>query len=91
MPDTAQAARRFIRALGRKVGDADPEDLVYLVELRDELEASIATAVDGLRSNSIRSDNAIAAVLGVSRQAVAQRYPRRDDGPRVVNQYAVRR
>lgn len=90
VPDTAQAARRFIRALGRKVGNADPEDLIYLTNLRDELEAAIATAVDGLRTNSTRSDMEIARALGVSRQAVGQRYPRTDDMPRPLNQYAVR-
>lgn len=79
VPDTAQAARRFIRALGRKIGDADPEDLAELVRLQADLDEAWATAVAGLRANTQRSDGDIARVLGISRQAVNQRFPRDGD------------
>lgn len=79
IPETAEAARRFIRALGRKIGDADPEDLAELVSLEHELNEAFRAAVDGLRINWQRSDMEIARVLGVTRQAVSQRWPRQQE------------
>lgn len=43
--------RRIIRAAGRKVSVADPEDLAKLIAIRDELEVAIRAAVDGLRAD----------------------------------------
>ncbi|WP_311209371.1 MULTISPECIES: hypothetical protein [unclassified Aeromicrobium] len=65
---------RMIRAAGRRVGDADPEDLVDLVALRDEVDAAIASAIRGQRERHGRSWAEIARGLGTSRQAVQMRY-----------------
>lgn len=70
----AAMMRRMIRAHGRRVADADPEDLTDLIALRFELEAAIADAVAGQRRNYDRSWSDIARGLGTSRQAAQQRY-----------------
>lgn len=71
-PEYAGFARRAIRAYGRRVADADPEDLREMLEMRVVLEEAIATAVDGLRDRASWTD--IARALGVSRQGAQQRY-----------------
>ena len=43
--------RRIIRAAGRNVSVADPEDLAKLIAIRNELELAIRAAVDGLRAD----------------------------------------
>lgn len=65
--------RRIIRAHGRRVGGADPEDLVELAELRDVVEEAIADAVRGLREGGC-SWAQVARGLGTTRQAAQQRY-----------------
>ena len=40
IPDYAAFVRRSIRAHGRRCGDADPEDLAGLLELREVVEGS---------------------------------------------------
>lgn len=66
--------RRVIRALGRNVAATGTEvDLTELVELRAELDASIAEAVAGLRSRDCSWQN-LADALGVTKSAVYQRY-----------------
>lgn len=77
-PEYAGFARRAIRAYGRRVADADPEDLREMLEMRVVLEEAIATAVDGLRVRSSWAD--IARALGLSKQAVQQRYGGRPSG-----------
>lgn len=79
--DFAQMMARMIRAHGRRVADADVEDLADLVALRDELEAAITFAVVESRKRHGRSWADIARGLcghgkpdGVSRQAAQQRY-----------------
>lgn len=71
-PEYASFARRAIRAYGRRVADADPEDLRDMLEMRVVLEEAIATAVDGLRDRASWTD--IARALGISRQGAQQRY-----------------
>lgn len=70
--EVAGAARRMIRALGRRVGDADPVDLLLVVELRAVVEAAYVEAMRGQRAAGF-SYAEIAAGLGTSRQAVQQR------------------
>jgi hypothetical protein len=74
-PDTAGAARRLIFSVGERVATEDPKDLVYLVALNDELRTAWMTAVAGIRESGF-TDREIGAALGMSRQAVEQRWPR---------------
>lgn len=71
--DYVSFARRVIRGAGRRVGDADEVELAQLVELRDELETAIRTAVEGQRSIG-RSWAYIGAALGITRQSAQERY-----------------
>lgn len=74
--ETARAARRFIRAVGRKIAEAgDPEDVDELLALERTLTDALHTAVHGLRRQG-RSDGEIARALRITRQAVSQRFPR---------------
>jgi hypothetical protein len=76
IPEYAGAVRRMIRSHGRKVGDADPEDLVDLVALRDVVDAAIADAVQGQRDAGF-SWAQIGRGLGMTRQAAQQRFGER--------------
>lgn len=67
--------RRIIRAHGRRVGDADPEDLAELVAMRETLDAAIALAVKGQRRNGF-SWAAIGRGLGITRQAAQMAWGR---------------
>jgi hypothetical protein len=67
----------MIRAAGKRVGDADEAELVQLVGLRDVLEEAIGSAVQGQRSIG-RSWAYVGRVMGMSRQAAAQRWGRRE-------------
>lgn len=70
--DTAGAARRMIRALGRRCGEESPEDLELIVELRAEVEAALTRAMQGQREAGF-SLREVGAPIGMSKQAVAQR------------------
>lgn len=72
-PEFGSMVRRMIRAYGRRVADADPEDLADMVTLRDELEQAILAAVDGQRRRDV-SWTVIGDALGISRQGAFQRY-----------------
>lgn len=76
--EVAGAARRMIRALGRRVGEADPMDLLLITALEAELEAAFIAAMRGQRATGF-SYAEIAAGLGKSKQAVAQRLAAADD------------
>ena len=65
---------RMIRAYGRRVADADPEDLAELVAMRGQLDEAITTAVDHLRAHHGFSWASIGEALGCTRQAAQQRY-----------------
>jgi hypothetical protein len=63
----------MIRGAGRRVADADPEDLARMRELRAELDAAIVAGVTGLRDQG-HSWASIARPLGITRQAVFLQY-----------------
>jgi hypothetical protein len=65
--------RRGVRAYSRRVGDGDIEALASLVQFSDEVDLAIRAAVDQLRSVGY-SWTDIGRVLGVSRQAVSERF-----------------
>ena len=73
--EVRKAVSRLIRAIGRRVAAEDPEDLRELVTLEQDLAVAWATAIEGQRTTGF-SDTQIGVVLGVSKQAVAQRWPR---------------
>lgn len=75
-PEYAAFVRRSIRAHGRRVGDADPEDLADLLDMRNTLDEAISEAVEGQRRNGF-SWSAIARGLGTTRQAAQQRFGER--------------
>lgn len=70
--EVAGAARRMIRALGRRVGDADPIDLQLVLALRAEVDRAFLTALQG-QAEAGFSHAEIAEGLGTSRQAVTKR------------------
>lgn len=70
--DTAGAARRMIRALGRRVGEADPIDLQLITDLEAELEVALLVAIRGQRAAGF-SLSEIGEGMSVSKQAIAKR------------------
>lgn len=73
--NVAAAAERMIRAVGRRVGQEDPTDLGHLLSMRASLDLALWEAVCGLREGG-HTDKAIGEALGMTRQAVQQRWPR---------------
>ncbi len=73
----AAFVRRVVGAHGRRVGTGDVEALADLVALSEHIDRAVGTAVIGLRRFGY-SWAAIAARLGVSRQAAQQRWGRGD-------------
>lgn len=71
--DYLTMVRRMIRAAGRRVSHADPEDLAELVALKDDLDAAIITAVAGLRADGITWES-IGRATGTSRQAAIMKW-----------------
>lgn len=69
------AARRFIRAAGRRVADADEIELAELLNLRHELDQAITEAIRGQRALG-RSWAYIARATGTTREAAFQRWNR---------------
>ena len=69
------AARRFIRAAGERVADADPIDLADLIALEGVLAKAIQTAVDGQRTRFSWAE--IAEGIGTTRQAAFKRFGRK--------------
>jgi hypothetical protein len=65
---------RMIRAYGRRVANADPEDLADLVAMRAQLDDAIGVAVGHLRAHHGFSWAAIGEALGMTRQGAQQRY-----------------
>lgn len=72
------AAKRFIRAAGRRVAEADEIELRDLLSLQEVLDAAIQEAVDGRRSRGL-SWAYIASATGKTRQAAFQRWGRPQD------------
>ncbi len=75
--DVSQAAIRLVRAVGRRVAQDDPDDLAELVEIGRAVDEALRVAVDGLRESGFTDAQIGAALGGVTRQAVSQRFPRR--------------
>lgn len=78
-PDIASGVARMIRSIGSRCAGDDPDTLVLLRELDGALEEAWAVAIAGMRDSG-HSDRVIAGELGVTRQAVEQRWPRRRAG-----------
>jgi hypothetical protein len=70
--NVAGAGARFIRAVGRRCADGDPEAVVHLRRLRAALEAAEADAILGWHEQGI-TDRRIGEALGVTQQAVNYR------------------
>lgn len=73
--DVAAATARLVRVVGRRVAEQDPADLAALHLLDEALREAWATAIAGLRTTGA-SDAVIGEALGVTKQAVAKRWPR---------------
>lgn len=71
----AAATGRMIRALGKRVATGDPDAAALLLELEEALRDAWETAVTGWRAARF-TDGEIGAVLGTTKQAVQQRWPR---------------
>ncbi len=67
------AARRFIRAAGRRVGECDEHEQRELLSLQTDLDAAFADAVAGQRAYG-KSWTAIGIGAGTSREAAYQRW-----------------
>lgn len=76
-PEVIRDLSRFVRAMGRRVGnDGDHYDLPLIRDLHQSVAEAMEIAVNGLRERDT-SDGQIAEALGISRQAVGQHWPRR--------------
>lgn len=64
---------RMIRAAGRRVAHEDPEQLAALAQLHQEVDEALMVAVAGQRASGIWWSS-IGEALGVSKQAVIQRW-----------------
>ena len=65
--------RRMVQAAGRRVADADVEDLRELVAIQETVEDAIRAGIAGLREDGY-SWKSIGEGLGVTGQAVYMRY-----------------
>ncbi|HMT33671.1 MAG TPA: hypothetical protein PKA99_13665 [Dermatophilaceae bacterium] len=65
--------RRIMRALSKRIGSADPEDLAEMLALSRELDECITASVAGLRSSGY-SWAEIARATGTTRQAAFARW-----------------
>lgn len=74
---TLRGARGMIRAAGRHTaaGRGGLDELAALVELRRELDAVIDTAACHLLANEAASYAEVGTAMGITKQAVALRYP----------------
>jgi hypothetical protein len=78
--DESDLARRnlaVITSQGRRAANGNLDALGALSQLRKHADTWLAQAVSGCREQGY-SDHDIAQALGVSRQAVSQRFPRQD-------------
>lgn len=71
--DYLGAARRFIAAAGRRVGECDEHELAALLDLQNDLDRAIQNAVDGQKAHG-KSWAMIARGTGTSREAAYQRW-----------------
>lgn len=75
-PEYAAFCRRIIKSYAKRVADADEVDLGEMIAVRDEMDAAIQAAVDGLRARG-ESWAYIGAGLGTTRQAAQMRFGKR--------------
>lgn len=75
--DYAAMMRRMLKAHGRRVADADVEDLQELIELQGALDEAIAYAITESRGRHGRSWTDIARAAGTTKQAAFQRWGKR--------------
>jgi hypothetical protein len=73
--DVVAGVGRLIEAVGKRAATADPGSAAHLTYLRDALDDAFTAAVAGWRSLRF-SDSQIGRELGVTKQAVQQRWPR---------------
>ena len=73
--DVVEAAIRMVHAVGKRVGDEQPESLHYLKLIEHACENERREAIDRLRELGF-TDVQIGDALGMTRQAVQQRWPR---------------
>ena len=71
--DYLSMMRRIMTAAGRRVGEADAEDLTELIAIRDEMNQVIQRAVDGLREDGYTWES-IGAATGTTRQAALMKW-----------------
>jgi hypothetical protein len=79
--EVAQTVERFLRALGRRVADGDPDQLRHFTQIREVLAEAEGVAVAGLRAQG-HSDTFIGEESGISRQLLAYRHGRGGDADR---------
>jgi DNA-binding GntR family transcriptional regulator len=67
---------RIVSGAGRRVADADPDELRQLLELRDIVDQAVLQAVTGLRRSGATWQD-IGDALGVTRQACIMRWAKK--------------
>lgn len=75
--DYARGLVRQIRSMGKRAS-ADLDALAWLASAADHARCALAVAVDGCRARGY-SDGEIGQALGITRQAVGQRFGRKHD------------
>jgi hypothetical protein len=73
--DIVSGVVRQLRAVGRRLAQEDADGLEHLRLIQSELDEVWTVVVPGLRRAG-HTDGEIGAVLGITRQAVQQRWPR---------------
>lgn len=79
-PEYMQMIQRLIRRLGERVGEEDPSSLRHLRLVQQYTEGALRRAIDDLRQTGY-TDVQIGAELGMTRQAVQQKWPRPAGSP----------
>jgi hypothetical protein len=69
---------RIVSGAGRRVADADPEELAQLLQLRDAVDQAVLEAVTGLRRSGVTWQD-IGDAIGTTRQAAIMRWARKID------------
>lgn len=72
--DYAAMMRRMVKGYGKRVGNADPEDLAEMLALQAVLSEAIQDAVTTQRADHGRSWADIAKGAGTSRQAAQMKW-----------------
>jgi hypothetical protein len=62
--------------MGKRIASEDPESLLLLRDLEDDVRQSWRVAIEGMRHSGF-TDREIGEVLGTTRQAIEQKWPRR--------------